>query len=161
MQEDRETPTPSPVNFIDPPVTITERQQSSIPVAITELPELPEPPNDDSTVSNKDQPANKTLLVTYSKLNDSSEEDEPAQIPMISSSETDTSSDDCDDDEEEDLPSESSTNYNILDDTQSLLDNPSSPEAENYPSFESRTKKIFFLEIKDYKIVCSRLLAFN
>ena len=85
--------------------------------------------------------SNKMLLVTYSKLKAPLEDD---AIPMISSSETDTSSseDDDDDDEEDDDPSESSTNYNILDDTLSLLD-PSSPEAESCPLFSDSQTKLY------------------
>ncbi|OXU23143.1 hypothetical protein TSAR_015077 [Trichomalopsis sarcophagae] len=124
VKEDRETPTPSPVNFID---NVDEEEPIS-----SKAPEPPIPEETQSLVPSEEIETSapvekKILLVTYTKLKlQSSEEEERAIIPMISSSESDTST--SDDDDEEDEPSESSTNYNILDD--SLLD-PSSPEVES------------------------------
>ena len=80
--------------------------------------------------------SDETLAVTYSKLSMSSKDD---AIPIISSSETDTSSSESDENED---ASESSTNYNILDDTLSLLD-PSSPEVENYPLLGNSQIKLY------------------
>lgn len=95
--EDRETPTPSPVNFIhdfedinDPPLRkITDNEKDL---------SMKKNLNNDLTIKN----------IKFDFPN--------KRIPMISSSESDTST--SDDDE----PSESSTNYNILDDSLSGID---------------------------------------
>jgi hypothetical protein len=122
---------PSPVNFLVEE-SIDQRDSAS--------PSKSEKSSEDpSTLVKSDklehesaEKDDKSVLVkTYSKLK-LSENNEA--IPSITSSESDTSSsegDDVDDDEE---LSESSTNYNILDDTLSLLD-PSSSDIENYPTF--------------------------
>ncbi|XP_014215544.1 uncharacterized protein LOC106644517 [Copidosoma floridanum] len=121
VKEDRETPTPSPDNFIDGDDLVL----GVLP--ITEKSEEDEEPLVEVAKEAPDEKESKTLLVSYSKLKVPEEETE-APIPMISSSESDTSSSE---EEEEDEPSESSTNYNILDDTLSLLDPSSSPEPDS------------------------------
>lgn len=88
VKEDRETPAPSPVKFLSDGTDTTAK---------TDL----------ENVEKISDPVDKI----FPSL-DLSPVDREFSIPMISSSETDTSSDD--------EPSESSTNYNILDDTSSL-----------------------------------------
>ncbi|XP_044009971.1 uncharacterized protein LOC122853535 [Aphidius gifuensis] len=93
--EDRETPTPSPVNFINDFQDINDASLRKI------------------TDNEKD--LNNDLKIKNKKF-----DFENKRIPMISSSESDTSTSDDDDDDDE--PSESSTNYNILDDSLSGID---------------------------------------
>lgn len=98
VKEDRETPTPSPVKFLG------DSSDASKKCKISE--EILEKPEDQGSkvFTNSSKIDIKSIESSYN--NDFS-------IPMISSSETDTST-------EDDEPSESSTNYNILDDSSSL-----------------------------------------
>ncbi|XP_033213483.1 uncharacterized protein LOC117170664 [Belonocnema kinseyi] len=98
VKEDRETPTPSPVKFLGDSSDALKKCKIS-----EEIPEKPEDPGS-KVFTTSDKIDIKSIESSYN--NDFS-------IPMISSSETDTSTDD-------DEPSESSTNYNILDDSSSL-----------------------------------------
>ena len=98
VKEDRETPTPSPVKFLGDASDASKKFKN------------PE------EIAEKSGDQGNKLLTNSSKIDikliDSSYNND-FSIPMISSSETDTSS-------EDDEPSESSTNYNILDDSSSL-----------------------------------------
>lgn len=159
------------MNFIDNNDDDDDEEEESIS---SKAPEPPIPEETQSLVPSDEIETSapvekKILLVTYTKLKlQSSEEEERTIIPMISSSESDTST--SDDDDEEDEPSESSTNYNILDDTLSLLD-PSSPEVEvsqirlfpsttNKPSV-SRTKySRFILHADPFSYMISNYLYY-
>ena len=98
VKEDRETPTPSPVKFLGDVVDSSKKGKHSEKIGDR---------FDDQGGKNFGNSSNIGLKYE-NKYNNNN-----FSIPMISSSETDTSS-------EDDEPSESSTNYNILDDSASL-----------------------------------------
>ncbi|XP_015108947.1 uncharacterized protein LOC107035843 isoform X2 [Diachasma alloeum] len=102
--EDRETPTPSPVNFLD---NFEDLSDGSRPLSTS----------DDG--NSNEEPGEKVAVKENVKSHVFALDKEDCDytdghVPMISSSETDTSTSD------EDEPSESSTNYNILDDSLTL-----------------------------------------
>ncbi|XP_023314150.1 uncharacterized protein LOC106652114 isoform X2 [Trichogramma pretiosum] len=130
VKEDRETPTPSPVNLTDEATSVNQ-ETSSVDILAVEAIRESEMGDHRDTKSVKSS----TIVAAYNKFKDDQ------VIPMISSSESDTSTDEEEqqaepneeDDADEGGPSESSTNYNILDDTISLLDLSSSSENDDSP----------------------------
>ncbi|XP_024947797.1 uncharacterized protein LOC107274679 isoform X2 [Cephus cinctus] len=120
VREDRETPTPSPVNFMVDPGEFVESQKKHRTISENDN-------EHEIGAESIQQHDSKLILDGRIHVVDSKPDlkyDDGHLIPMISSSETDTSTSD-------DEPSESSTNYNILDDSSSVID-PGSPIMEKY-----------------------------
>lgn len=113
VREDRETPTPSPVNLLVSRSELPEGSKRPIKCIddfndIDVEKNLHHIPQDDDFLEKTDEHYQYSNSKTI--------------IPMISSSETDTSTSDEEDEEEDDEPSESSTNYKMLDDTFSTIE---------------------------------------
>lgn len=122
VREDRETPTPSPVNLLDDRQEYGDDRLRS--VAIGKHSEGVADSNEESTSSQiEDNRSESKILLGKRKKRDVKYTSEHA-IPMMSSSETDTSTSD-------EEPSESSTNYNILDDSCSIVDPGSADEIKS------------------------------
>lgn len=120
VKEDRETPAPSPVNLI----LDTTSEYSDAPSTEPRIEDKAAPGPNYRVETSSEPLAIRTDLqdkIILPKTRLSSKYPSDISIPMISSSESDTST------SEDDEPSESSTNYNILDETYSLID-PNSPD---------------------------------